>query len=112
MKNIEKITRDGDIQQFDIIENRKELRSWVRDIFWDSKYSEDATGVFEDEDSVVHYYDKSGNYHGFSAGDAIKGLRISQISRFVWCNSCSEMVYGNVPIVYNEEAGYWEAVID
>lgn len=107
MKTIEKVTRDGDIQYFDIIESRKELKSWVKTLFYDSKYCDSPSGIWEDEDAAVNYYDKSGNYHGFYPGDEIKGLRISQIDRFVYSNCSSEMIYGNVPIVYSEDYGDW-----
>ena len=77
MKTIKKITRDGDIQYFDIIESRKELKSWVKTLFYDSKYCDSPSGIWEDEDA------------------------------FVYSNCSSEMVYGNVPIVYSEDYGDW-----
>ena len=108
MKTIEKVTREGNIQYFDIIESRKELRSWVKTLFYDSKYCDSPSGIWEDEDAAVNYYDKSGNYHGFYSGDEVKGLRISQIDRFVYSNCSTEAIYGNVPIIFNEELGFWQ----
>lgn len=71
MKTIEKTTRDGDTQIFEVIESRKELQSFLRDLFWDSLYSQYKTGIWEDGDTSVDFYDKDGNYTGYREGDQV-----------------------------------------
>ena len=108
MKTIEKTTEDGNIQIFEVIESRKELRKWIRDTFWDSIYSEYKTGIWEDNDSSVSVYDKDGKYYGFSYGDTVKKFNVSNIVKLVSVNSMTTVIYGDVPIVYNEKYGDWE----
>ena len=112
MKVIEKITRDGDTQIFEIITSKKELREWLKMILCDSLYSQYKTGVWEDEDSSLSFYDKTGKYHGYYAGDSVKRFNVSNIKKLVNNNSGSTVIYGKVPIVYNEHYGDWEIVFD
>lgn len=112
MEIIEKVTRDGDTQIFEIITSKKELRGWVRDMFWDSLYSMFKTGIWEDCDSSVNIYDKDGRYHGYYEGDEVKRFNIANIERMVSVNSYSTVIYGNVQIIYNEHYGDWETDFD
>ena len=112
MKVIEKTTSDGDIQIFEIIESRKELRGWIRDAFWDSLYSQYRTGIWEDGDSNVVFYDKDGKCHCFYEGDAVKRFNISNIDRLISGNDSTVVLYGNYTLEYNEHYGDWNAYID
>jgi len=112
MKTIEKINQYGDIQIFEIITSKKELHSWIRDTFWDSLYSQNKTGIWEDSDSSVNFYDKDGNYQGFFEGDVVKRFNVNNIKKLVSNNAATTVIYGDVPIVYNEEYGDWEVAFD
>lgn len=114
MKTIEKITRDGDIQCFEIITSRKELASFMRDTLWDSVYSEYADNhrIYFDDDTNTYYYDKEGRFFSISAGDTVKRPNIAKIEKLLQHNPGSTVIYGNVPIIYNERYGDWEADFD
>lgn len=112
MKTIEKTTRDGDIQIFEIITSRKELKSFLRDLFFDSIYSEYKTGIWEDGDSSVDFYDKEGSYYGYREGDQVKRPNVANITKLVSVNSGSTVIYGDIEIIYNEHYGDWETDLD
>jgi hypothetical protein len=112
MKTIEKTTKDGDIQIFEIIETKKELKQWIRDTFWDSLYSEYKTGIWEDGDSSVSFYNKDGKYHGYFEGDTVKRFNVANIEKLVSINSATTVIYGDVDIIYNEHYGDWETNLD
>lgn len=108
MKTIEKTTRDGDIQIFEIITSRNELRSWFHTNLSDSLYSEYATGIWEDEDSSVDWCDRDGNYWGTELGGEVKRPNLDFITKMVSNNCSTTVIYGDVEIIYNEYHGDWE----
>lgn len=115
MKVVEKITRDGDTQIFEIIESRKELASWLRDELWESVYSgyaADEGNTHKDGDTTISYYNKDGSFVFISEGDKVKRPNVSQIAKLIESNSGTTVIYGNVPIVYNEHYGDWETDFD
>jgi len=112
MRIEERTTRDGDTQIFEIIENRRELRDWIRTTFCDSLYSEYRTGIWEDADSSVYFYDKDGRFHGFNEGDEVRRFNVANIARMVSCNSATTVIYGDVRILQNEHYGDWETDLD
>lgn len=113
MKTIEKITQDGDIQIFEIITSRNELRKIISEVFWDGLYSEYKTGIFEDPDTTVAYYDKDNQFHFYSEGEpTTKKINVAKIERLKIDNGSTTVIYGNVPIVQNGQYGDWEAELD
>lgn len=112
METVEKITRDGDTQIFEIITSKKELREWIRLTFWDCLYSEYKTGIWEYDDDYVVFYDIYGKCHSFFTGDEVKRFNIANIDKMVSGNDSTTVIYGNVPIVYNEHYGDWDVDFD
>ncbi|TCL35670.1 hypothetical protein EV210_111136 [Anaerospora hongkongensis] len=112
MKIIEKITRDGDTQIFEIIESRKELSSWLRDALWDNLYSQFKEPVFYDPDTTIAYYDRADKFHWVAEGETVKRPNVANISKLVSTNGGSTVVYGDVPIIYNDHYGDWETALD
>ena len=112
MKTLEKTTRDGDTQIFEIIENREELKSEIKSIFWDSLYSEYKTGVWADEDTSIVIVYKDGSIFGYSQGDEVKRLNISSVAKLAYINPSSTVIYGDVKILQNERYGDWETELD
>jgi hypothetical protein len=115
MKTVEKITRDGDIQTFEIITSRKELASFMHDTLWESYYSsyaKDEGNIHTDADTSTFYYDKDGNFFSITEGDKVKKPNISKIEKLLQHNGCTTVIYGNAPIVFNEHYGDWEVDFD
>jgi hypothetical protein len=112
MKTIEKLTRDGDTQIFEIIESRKELASWLRDSLWDNLYSQFKEPVFYDPDTTIAYYDKTDKFYWIAEGEAVKRPNVANISKLVSTNGSTVVIYGNVSILYNEHYGDWETALD
>jgi hypothetical protein len=112
IKTVEKITRDGDIQIFEIITTRKDLREFLRDLLWDGVYSSEPLGIWNDCDSSLHYYDTNGLYHGFSEGDPVKRINHRTIDRLISDNGCTTVIFGDVQLIYNDRYGDWETALD
>jgi hypothetical protein len=113
MKTIEKITRDGDIQIFEIIESRKELAKHLRNILFENIYSEYADNkIFNDGDTTIGYYDKEGNFYWISEGEEVKRPNISKIEKYLEHNAGTTVIYGDIEITYNEHYGDWETNLD
>ena len=112
MHTIEKLTRDGDIMYFQVIESRKELSSFMRDWLWDSLYSQFKTGLWLDQDTSIDYQYKDNSWHGTEYGDRVERPNIANIIRMISMNSGDIVIYGDVKIVYNEHYGDWQTEID
>ena len=108
MKVIEKVTRDGDIQFFEIIESRKELGAILKDILWDSLYSQYKTGAWTDDDSSLYIEYKNGDFAHYCIGSQVKRPNISNISKMQYNNPETTMIYGNIQIVQNDHYGDWD----
>lgn len=115
MKAIEKTNSYGDTQIFEILESRKELASYLRDAMWESVYSSyaaDEGNLHRDGDTTIAYYNKDGSFVFVSEGDKVKRPNVANIVKLVESNSATTVIYGNVPIVYNEHYGDWEINFD
>jgi len=109
MKVIEKLTSDGDTQIFEILTSKKELKEWLRGTLCDSVYSKYYKDpIFNDPDTTIAYYDKDGSFHWIAEGEKVKRPNISKIAKFIESNSGTTVIYGDVPIIYNEHYGDWE----
>jgi hypothetical protein len=107
MEIIEKTTKDGDIQYFEILKSRKELSEWLHDNLFEAYQS----GIFNDEDSSIVYYTKDSSCHIIEFGDKIKHLNAANIAKFVHYGPNSTTIYGNIPIIQNAHYGDWEVDI-
>jgi ATP-dependent protease HslVU (ClpYQ) peptidase subunit len=117
MKVIEKITRDGDTQIFEVITSRKELAEFFRNELHEYIYSEYAKDwhpdrVFEDENTTVCYYNKDGKFVWISEGETVSRPNIANIEKMMSTNGSTIVIYGNAPVVYNEHYGDWEVKFD
>lgn len=113
MKMIEKTTRDGDIQYFEIIETKAEIHEFLKDLLSDSLHKDWGTHEFEDEDGFIYFYNKDGSSTYLSHGDEVKKMPdVYQMTKFMSGNGYTITVYGNCPIIYNEEDGYWDVDFD
>jgi hypothetical protein len=110
MKTIKKYTDDGDIQFFEIIESKKELASFLRDALWESLYSQYATGIYDDEDMSTWWIYKDGSVQGAVTGERLRRPNVRNIVKLYQCNPSTTVLYGDIPIKYNEHYGDWEAV--
>ena len=117
MKTIEKLNADGDTQIFEIITSRKELADFFYNVLHEYIYSEYAKdwhpdAIFEDADTTICYYNKDGKYTWISEGDKVLRPNVANISKFLSTNGSTTVIYGDVPIVYNEHYGDWEVNFD
>lgn len=117
MKTIEKLTTDGDTQIFEIITSRKELSEFFHDLLHEYIYSEYAKDwhpdrVFEDPDTTICYYNKDNQYTWISEGETVNRPNVANITKLLSTNGCTTVIYGDVPIVFNESYGDWEVNFD
>ncbi len=107
MKQIEKITADGDTQYFERLQNRKEL-AWNLSCNWDNV----ENGEYIDEDTAVHWYLKDGTYGCLMTDFPVpKKPAVRNIAQYVESNAASRIFYGKrLNIVQNEHYGDWEVV--
>ena len=106
MKQIEKVTRDGDTQYFQKISTKKELERIVRDLYSDAV----EDGIYTDEDSSAEWLLRDGREGNLSGGwDAPKLPSISNIVKFAYYNAGDTQYYGKgIEIIQNERYGDWE----
>jgi hypothetical protein len=97
MKKIEK--DNGQI--FEIIESKKELKSFLIDTL--SPFDK----IWNDDDSSLSFYDVDGNCHSFAMGDKLEKINTSKIESLIEINDSTIVIYGNVEIVYNEHYEDW-----
>jgi hypothetical protein len=117
MKTIEKVTRDGDTQIFEIITSRRELAEFLRNTLHEYIYSEYAKDwhpdrIFKDCDTTICYYDKDGKYKWISEGEKVNRPNIANIEKMMSTNGSTIVIYGNVPIIFNDHYGDWEVDFD
>lgn len=112
MKTIEKITRDGDAQTFEIITSKKELAKWLKSALCDSIYGQYANNMHQDGDSTMYYYNKDGNFFSITEGATVKRPNVAKIEKLIQNNDSTTVIYGYAPIVYNEHYGDWEVDFD
>lgn len=107
MKQIEKITRDGDIQYFEVLTSRKELAERLNDNWWAINDNQ-----WTDEDTAIHWYLKDGTYGCLMEGWPVpKKPAIAQIAQYIESNAATTAIYGKgLSIMQNEHYGDWEAV--
>lgn len=102
MKIIEKITNDGNVQYFEIIESRKELKSWFNLFDWSEK------GTWFDDDTSISFQFKNGGYVHFFYGDKKQRINFANVSKMVCHGANSTSIYGNVEILKNDHYGDFE----
>lgn len=117
MKTIEKIARDGDTQIFEIITSRKELAEFLHNELHEYIYSEYAKDwhpdrVFDNPDTTICFYNKDGKFTWISEGETVNRPNLANIKKLLSTNGSTTVIYGDVPIIFNENYGDWEVDFD
>lgn len=110
MKQIEKITRDGDTQYFEIIESRKELQEYFNGYWWNV---ESGDTEWFDEDTAIHWYMKDGSYGCLMDTEPLPNKKpcVQNMIKYIESNAATTVIYGKgLEIVQNERYGDWEVV--
>jgi hypothetical protein len=107
MKTIEKTTSDGDKQIFEVIENRKELNSFLKNRLSDADYK--SNGTWCDEDSSICLVMKDSKEISFHIGDKITSYNKANICSMIEANTATFTIYGDVQIIQDENYGDWRA---
>jgi hypothetical protein len=102
VKVVRKKTRDGDEQIFEILQSRKDLAQWLREM--DVK----SGNKWYDEDTSISFYDTSGKFYHIEEGGVIPRFNVAKIRKLLSVGDATTVIYGKVSIVFNEKYGDWE----
>lgn len=105
MNVIEKTTEDGNVQYFEIISSKKELKSWFGLFDWSND------GTWYDDDTSVSFEMKDGSHINFFYGDKKRKINFANVSKMVCNGPNSTTIYGNIEIEYNLKYGDYEVTI-
>jgi len=91
-------------QIFEVYKSRKEFAEMVKDLTWSD------SGIWEDEDSSLELIYKDGTQANYTLGDKKKPLRLNEIVKGCYNNSCTNAIY-KCDIVSNEHYEDYEVKI-